>query len=87
MSHRKLGVLMPVFFLHVKEGDLWTRDLEGSTLHDLQAARDQAIKSARELMADSIVSEGRIGIDRSIEVSDATSITLLVVPFRQAVTM
>jgi len=50
---------MPVFFLHVREGDLWTRDIEGSTLHDLQAARDQAIKSARELMADSNARLGR----------------------------
>jgi Domain of unknown function (DUF6894) len=78
---------MPVFFLHVRDGDQLTRDLEGSTLYDLQAARDEAIKSARELMADSIVSEGRIGIDRSIEVSDATGFTLLVIPFRRAVTM
>jgi hypothetical protein len=37
-------------------------------------------------MAQSIAAAGRIGIDRSMEISDAKGATLLVVPFCEAVT-
>jgi len=78
---------MPVYFLHVQDGDQLILDPDGSSLHDLEAARAEAIESARELMADSIVSDGRVGIERSIEVWDAVGARLLVVPFHQAVAL
>lgn len=77
---------MPLFFLHVRDGDRLIHDPDGSFLHDLEAARSEAIASARELMVQSIVDKGWIGIERSMEICDAGDNTLLVLPFRQAIT-
>jgi hypothetical protein len=56
-------------------------------LSNLEAARIYAVQSARQLMVDSIVTEGRVGIARSIEVCDANGAQLLVVPFSTAVSV
>jgi len=61
------------------------RDLDGSSLPNLNAARGEALESARELMAQSIATNGRIGIERSVEIFDARGSRLLVVPFWQAI--
>jgi len=76
---------MPLFFLHVRDGDRLIRDPDGSVFHDLEAARREAIESARELMASGIVDRGRIGIERSMLICDASGTALLVVPFRDAI--
>src|SRR5262249_29083814 len=82
-----VGMNMPLFFLHVRDGDRLIRDSEGSVLDDLEAARSEAIESARELMVTGIVDEGRIGIERSIVVCDASGTTLLMLPFCEAITL
>jgi hypothetical protein len=61
------------------------RDPEGSFHDDLEGARSEAVESARELMADGILSEGQIGIERSITICDARGTALLVLPFRDAI--
>ena len=76
---------MPLYFLHVRDGDLSINDQEGSFFVDLAAARSEAIKSARELMAVGIVDEGRIGIERSMVICDAAGRTLCVLPFRKTI--
>ena len=76
---------MPFFFLHIRDGDQLIRDPDGTFLHDLEAAHSEAIESARELMAHSIVGKGLIGIERSMVICDASDATLLVVPFRDAI--
>jgi len=76
---------MPRYFLHVRDADRLLRDPDGIHLHDVEAARVEAIQSARELMADSIVRDGHIGIERSIVVGNDMGATLLVVPFRDAI--
>src|SRR5262249_38228466 len=47
--------------LSAADGDRFIRDPDGSVFHDLEAARSEAIESARELMAAGIVEEGQIG--------------------------
>jgi hypothetical protein len=71
--------------LNIRDGGSSIRDPEGSFLEDLEAARGQAIESARELMADGIVGKGQIGIKRSMEICDASGTTLLVLPFHETV--
>jgi hypothetical protein len=78
---------MRSFFLHIRDGDRLIRDPDGSLLRDLEAARREAIESARELMAAGIVNEGRIGIERSILICDASDNALLVLPFREAIAL
>jgi site-specific recombinase XerD len=55
---------MPLFFLHIRDGGTLIRDPEGSFLIDLQAARSQAIESAREFMAQGIAGRAVQGICR-----------------------
>ena len=77
---------MPLYVLNVRDRGQLIRDPDGSCLPDLGAARTEAIVSARELMAQSIATSGRIGIDRWVEISDAKGATLLVLPFWEATT-
>jgi len=76
---------MPLYFMHLRDSNGLILDPDGSCLSNLEAARNEAIQSARQLMVDSIVTEGRVGIYRSIEVCDAKGARLLVVPFTEAV--
>src|SRR5262245_9865753 len=76
---------MPLFFLHIRDGERLIRDLDGSFHDDLEGARSEAIESARELMAAGILDEGRIGIERSITICNASGTVLLVLPFCEAV--
>jgi len=78
---------MPLFFLHVRDGDRLIRDPDGSVFRDLEAVRSEAIESARELIASGIVDRGRIGIERSMLICDASGAALLVVPFRDAIAL
>lgn len=45
---------MPRFYFHMRSGEDFIEDPEGSELPDLAAARAEAIAAARELMADRI---------------------------------
>jgi hypothetical protein len=45
---------MATFYFHLKQGDELVIDEEGSNLPDLTAARDEALQSARELLASAI---------------------------------
>ena len=74
-----------MLFLHVRDGDRLITDPDGSFFYELEAARSEAIESARELMAAGIVEEGQIGIERSMAVCDASGTTLLVLPFREVI--
>jgi hypothetical protein len=76
---------MPLYFLHLRDGLTFISDPDGSCLHDAAAARTEAILSARELMSQSILTDGRLGIDRRFEVADDQGNTIAIVPFREAV--
>src|SRR5262245_41991855 len=75
---------MPLFFLHIWDGERLIRDPDGSFHDDLEGARSEAIESARALMAANILDEGRIGIERSMTICDASGTALLVLPFHEA---
>jgi hypothetical protein len=77
---------MTVYFLHVRDGYRLISDPEGCVFRDLESARSEAIESAREFMAEGQLRDGRIGLDRSIEIWDEAGARLLVVPFRETVT-
>jgi hypothetical protein len=79
------GMHMSTFFLHIRDGDELICDPDGSSFHNLEAARREAIACARELMAEGILDGGHIGVERSIVICDVNGRTLLVLPFRQAI--
>jgi hypothetical protein len=51
---------MRVYFLHVRDGYKFISDPAGCVFRDLESARSEAIESARELMAEGLLRDGRI---------------------------
>jgi hypothetical protein len=76
---------MPRFYFHVFN-DVVTTDDEGLDLPDLDAAREQALESARELVCDA-VHKGHLNLDHRIEIEDEKGDRLLVLTFRDAFTV
>jgi NADH dehydrogenase FAD-containing subunit len=76
---------MPLYFFHVRDGVHLILDPDGSCLPDLASAQTEAVLSARELMSQSIVGAGRLGIERRFEIADYEGKTVAIVPFSEAV--
>jgi len=76
---------MPQFFFHVRDGVPFIPDPDGSCLLDVAAAQAEAILCARELMSQSIIRDGRLGIERCSEITDDEGNTVAMVPFREAI--
>ena len=73
--------MMPLYYLHIRNGDKLEVDPDGTELPDLEAALTEALKVARELV-DEVADLGR---DAVIEVADRSGETILTVPFSNAV--
>ena len=73
---------MPRYHLNLFN-DADVMDEEGAEFPDLAAAKAEAIRGARALMADHVV-QGR-AITLSIEVADESGKVLAVIPFRELV--
>lgn len=73
---------MTRFFFHVYD-DVAALDDEGMELRDLDAARDEAIRGARELACEQI-RKGALNLAHRIEVMDADQRPVLTMPFRSA---
>jgi hypothetical protein len=84
-SFRAGGKEDAAFFLHVRDGPDLISDPDGSCFPDVDFAKSEAILSARELMSQSIIRGGRLGIDRRFEIADQEGNTVAIVPFREAV--
>ncbi|MDB5720278.1 MAG: hypothetical protein JWP15_896 [Alphaproteobacteria bacterium] len=76
---------MPQYFFHIFNDDI-VMDEEGQELADLEAAREVALDSARDLVCES-VQHGHLNLDHRIEVEDDKGETLLVLTFRDAFTI
>jgi hypothetical protein len=74
---------MTHYFFNIIDGTR-IEDEEGMDLPDLAAARDEAIRNARSIMADAIWS-GRLPLDEVIEIADRRGHVLTTVPFKAAV--
>jgi uncharacterized protein DUF6894 len=74
---------MPKYFFHVHD-DLDVEDDEGAELTDLHEARGYAIRSARSLMCDTLMGDGRISLEHRIDIEDGHSGVLATVQFADA---
>jgi hypothetical protein len=75
---------MPLYHLHIRRTSTRLPDEDGAEYPSLEAAREDAVQSARELLATHI-RNGRLPIDWSIEITDEEGVVVLTVPFRKAV--
>ncbi|MFL5090486.1 MAG: DUF6894 family protein [Xanthobacteraceae bacterium] len=74
---------MAKYFFHIKHGNQLIRDEEGSDLADPAQAYEEALKSARELLA-MIIKEGRdLSFDAFI-IADAQGEQVMFVPLTEA---
>jgi hypothetical protein len=71
------------YFFHLYN-DADVMDDEGVDLPDLDAARANAVKEAREIMAET-VAEGRINFSHRIDIADESGAVLAAVTFAEAV--
>jgi hypothetical protein len=74
---------MPRFFFHLHNGED-CRDTEGVELANIDAAHQEALRSARSIMAGEVI-EGRLPLRDVIEVEDEAGATVTRLPFRDAV--
>jgi hypothetical protein len=73
---------MPRYFFHVREGSSLSRDEEGQELPNVEAARREAINSAREILGEKLLHGGSLN-HRSIEIADETGYVVDVVHSRE----
>jgi hypothetical protein len=76
---------MPRFYFHVFN-HVVAMDEEGTELPDLEAAREQALEGARELVCESI-HKGELNLDHRIEVTGEAGEKLLTISYRDAFTL
>ncbi|WP_114953218.1 DUF6894 family protein [Sphingosinicella terrae] len=77
---------MPLYRFHLHD-DLFVEDEEGLELADLEAAREQALESARELVCAHIRQFGNVNLDHYIDVADESGAILFRITFRDAFTV
>jgi hypothetical protein len=74
---------MPRYYFNLYN-DVVAMDEEGKELPDLEAARANGIREAREMIQD-MVAEGRINFSHRIEIADETGAVATTVTFGEAV--
>ena len=62
---------MPRYYFHVREGGDISRDTEGQTLPDAEAARREAVNTGREILGEKLLHGGALD-SRIIEIADET---------------
>lgn len=77
------SVIMPRFFFHVYD-DSVTHDEEGREFGDVEAAKREATKGARELMCEQ-VRKGYLALNHRVEVEDDNGNRVAVIRFREVV--
>ena len=74
---------MTRYFFSIVEGDEIMDDEEGTELPNLEAARTEALESAREVIADDVLSARKYEAGRAIMVRDETGKIVLTLPFSE----
>jgi hypothetical protein len=75
-------VEMPRYFFHVRDGTEISRDPEGQILSDLEAARREAVNSAREMIGERVLHGGAVN-GRTIEIAGEDGRVLATVETRE----
>jgi hypothetical protein len=74
---------MPVFFFNFWDHKAYVSDPKGIELPNLDAVRDEAIRSARDILDDGLA-KGDDRIGWTFDIKDNTDQTVLTVPFAEA---
>jgi hypothetical protein len=71
---------VPHYFFHIRDGDQFEPDEYGLELRDAEAARDEALRAAGEMVRDAAIA-GRDVPARSLEVVDEADAPVVSVAF------
>lgn len=74
---------MPKYYFHMREHDALVEDPDGADLPDIAAAREEALRAAREMVVE-MVARGEIIDGQQFVICDDTGKHLDVVPFTSA---
>ena len=77
---------MPRYYIHIYN-DAVTIDEAGMELRDLPAAKYEAIRGARSIMAEDLVAGHPLKLFHRVEIANADGKVLAVIPFRELVTI
>jgi hypothetical protein len=75
---------MTRFYFHIREGDKLQKDTTGVELPSVEAAREEALASARDILVDEI-KHGDALDDRRFEVWDDMGVPHFILPLRDAI--
>jgi hypothetical protein len=75
---------VPRYFFHIRGGEIECDDEEGVDLPGEGAARKEAVRNARDLLAAAVL-EGRLPLQESIVVTDGGGATITTITFGEAV--
>jgi len=70
---------MPRFYIHFQNGDLIAKDDEGQEFSGLEQAKENALASAREILADNVKGEAKNPI-RAVLIANVDGQTVLTIP-------
>jgi hypothetical protein len=74
---------MPRFYIHFRNGDIIAKDDEGQDLPGLEEAREAAMVSAREILADNIKGKATNPL-LAVIVANESGETLITIPAKDA---
>jgi hypothetical protein len=77
---------MPRYYIHIYD-DAVMIDRDGMELRDLAAAKHEAIRGARSMMAEHLVAGRPLQLFHRVEIADESGKVLAVIPFRELVTI
>lgn len=77
---------VPRYYFHVCDGSGFAEDEEGRELPNAEAARQEALKGARDIMAEEI-RNGTLGLSSFIEVEDEHHTLLFTVAFEDVLSI
>ena len=75
---------MPRYFFHIQESDQTVIDQEGSELDSLDAVREEAVESARQIMSQNVLI-GRPPNGTTFVITTEEGIIVLEFPFKDAI--
>lgn len=75
---------MAKYYFHIRNGEEFVEDVEGIFMMDIAAVQEEAVKAAREMVADLVIRGQQID-EKRFEVEDEKGDIVLILPFRLAI--
>lgn len=76
--------IMPRFYFHLHDG-VEVSDEEGAYFSNVESAREEAVKSVREILAEEVMQRGQLPLSDQIEVFDESGTSVFKMTFEDAV--